>query len=269
MKMQCGAFPTMADPDLQWICCSQGYRFLNNTFIIKELSMVCIQTSDYYTWHITSNINMDDVDFANPLTKATYEIQVGRHGLAWGDGNYFEHELFRRIYYILTVNNPIFVVDRRLQGWLQKQGFNDVMLLRHIPQHDLNAMPHLTCRQFTHTTGFTHCAQRRCFEILRHLAPVLQPHLNLDYFRYEDGKFKVASLVGRHLYSLNDGACSDIHREQLLALTSQDGNACGKLRLAWDNDEASESWQITTVMQHIGECSLNVPSDDAAGTASN
>ena len=236
--MQCDSL--MIDEDLQWLCCAESYFFLGD-LQIKEICILCIQTGEYYTWHIIPSLNSDnDVNLYSPESQEIYKLQLEKHGLAWFVGNYFIHEVFDMMFKILSTNNTIFVIDKVLEAWLEKRGFNDVQRLYCVPMKCINEMPNSTCRQFCHDVGFTYCAQRKCFEIMNHLRPVLQPSLKPNSFKY------VYSIEKADSSSLKPGTRAYISSvayqfennlyEQLTAL-AKNADVCGKLSMAWQNGD--------------------------------
>src|SRR3977135_91123 len=77
------------DARLQWIFCSESYFMLNKP-ILKELSIICIQTGDFMTWMIEPNLASADIDMDNSRTVALYLSQFSKHGLECYAGNVYE-----------------------------------------------------------------------------------------------------------------------------------------------------------------------------------
>src|ERR1700722_16872514 len=110
--------------DLQWICCIEKFRFLK-LVIVKELSLMCIQTVEVKTWHVTPKLNAD-IDFNDDVYSALYTVQVAKHKMGWHDGSVSEPELHDEMEGLLGENSPIFVIDRDDETYLSELGFVDV-----------------------------------------------------------------------------------------------------------------------------------------------
>src|SRR5271156_5005607 len=117
------------DPDLQWICCAESF-WISNTFVVKELCIACIETGEYYTFHIIPSINLwNDLKLDDPLNQHIYNVQLSKHKIEWFGGCFQLKEAFELMSHFMSINNPIFVVDRQLQQFLAKHHFNDVEFL--------------------------------------------------------------------------------------------------------------------------------------------
>jgi hypothetical protein len=95
--------------DLQWICCIEKFKFFKIT-VVKELSLICIQTGEVKTWHVTPGLH-PDVDFNDNITQEMYKVQAAKHQLQWHDGNTTETELLLDMQKILDENTPLFVTS--------------------------------------------------------------------------------------------------------------------------------------------------------------
>src|SRR5271167_348502 len=239
------------DHDLQWIFCAEGYNFVNE-LVIKELCILCIQTGDYYTFHVSPDLLTPiKVDLHNPHSQALYKLQYGKHLLDWDEGEMTDDDMFHYIKYnFVDVNNPILVVDKALKRHLHKYGYNDVAMLSCAPVNTLNATPEMTCKKYGHLTTFEHCAQRKCHELYEHLRPKLQPYYNPNAFEYKNGKFNDISPLSHHLnHIVND---LDEYKYAELISIIQNGSGSGKRGLEWKHDETGGSITITTVIQRVG-----------------
>src|SRR5271156_726575 len=108
------------DKDLQWVCCAESFGIFN-TFVIKELCIACIQTGEYYTFHIVPDINLwNDLNLSDPLNQEVYNVQLKKHNIDWFGGCFSLSKSFECMKCFVTKNNPIFVVDRQLQQFLTK-----------------------------------------------------------------------------------------------------------------------------------------------------
>src|SRR5271156_2668365 len=256
------------DHDMQWIFCAETYNFLSE-MVIKELCILCIQTGDYFTFHVCPDLLTPiRVDLHNSLNQALYKSQYAKHLLDWDEGEFDVDEMFFIIVHnFLDAHNPIFVVDKALKNLLHKQGFTNVTMLSCAPLHTLNAAPAMTCKKYGHLTTFEHCAQRKCHELYEHLRPKLQPYYNPNAFEYKNGKFNDISPLSHHInHIVND--LDECKYAELISII-QDGSGCGKRGLEWKHDESSGSITITTVVQRIGECTLGETSSGAADAVDN
>src|SRR5271167_2495760 len=136
------------DHDLQWIFCAEGYNFVDE-LVIKELCILCIQTGDYYTFHVCSDLLTPiKVDLHNPHNQALYKLQYAKHCLDWDEGEFEVDDMFFIIVHnFLDAHNPIFVVDKALKRRLNKQGFTNVTMFSCAPVNTLNAAPAMTCKK--------------------------------------------------------------------------------------------------------------------------
>ena len=55
--------------------------------VIKELCVMCVQTKQFYTFHICpSMLDANMVDLEDPKNKYTLELGIARHGMSWCAG---------------------------------------------------------------------------------------------------------------------------------------------------------------------------------------
>ena len=238
--------------------------------IIKELCILCIQTGDYYTFHVCADLLTPiKVDLHNPHNQALYKLQYAKHCLDWNEGEMTDDDMFHYIMYnFVDLNNPILVVDKALKRHLHKYGFNDVGMLSCAPVNTLNAAPEMTCKKYGHLTTFEHCAQRKCHELYEHLRPRLQPYYNPNAFKYEKGKFVDISPLNHQLNYIQTELYNDDGYQQVIKII-EDGSGSGKRGLEWKHDETGGSITITTVVQRINSCSLGEASGETANAIDN
>src|SRR5271156_5458475 len=113
----------VVDKDLQWVYCAESFGIFN-TFIVKELCIACIQTGEYYTFHIVPGINLwNDLNLSDPINQEVYKLQMSKHNIDWFDRRFSLKDFFDCMNYVISKDNPIFVVDRQLQQFFTKHGF--------------------------------------------------------------------------------------------------------------------------------------------------
>src|SRR5271156_2428095 len=179
-------YNNLVDAKLQWICHAQSF-WISNMFVVKELCFACVQTGEYYNFHITVpislwvNLNVDD-----PLNQELYKVELAKHLIKWPEGCYQLKEVFQLLSIFLCVNNPIFIINKQLEKFLKTYGFNKVIHLKLPKLFEMNELPNSTCQNYGHDGGFKYCAQRSTLEIIYHLGPFLQPYLKPDSFRLVD-----------------------------------------------------------------------------------
>ena len=188
---------TTPNADHQWIICCETYHYLGINSI-KELCILCIQTSNYGTWYVKDNV--DWRCFADALMMTAFEIQRTRHGIAWGAGDVDMDELKILFLMIIHKHSSIFVVDPMLIKMLYDWGYEDVERLNIAPTRHMQMRPETFCGSHLHTHPGNHCAQRTCHEIHQYLSAVYVPHLDTSVFKYESNAIAVHEL---HKY---DGA---------------------------------------------------------------
>jgi hypothetical protein len=211
------------DSDLQWICFIQKFQFFKNV-VVKELSVICIQTGEVKTWHVSPGVQAD-VDFNDEVYQALYQVQHSKHGLGWHDGDVSMREVELNLRRTIDENSTIFVTCWDTQDLLEHMAYNDIQIIKLPPITSFDECPKSTCRQFGHVEGFKHCSQRACVETMIHLRPFLLPTL------YPNFDFRGGN------YSEKDYKCLHFQLSESLysAIGKLHDNAvhCGQLRMAW------------------------------------
>jgi hypothetical protein len=248
--------------DFQWICHIQKFQFFK-LVVVKELAIICIQTGEVKTWHVTPGVAVD-VDFLDRMNQALYKAQFDKHRLGWHDGNVTMTELKKELHDLIDENSVIFVTSSETQDVLDKLGFNDVHFLTMPPVASFGDCPSSTCGEYGHVQGFTFCSQRACVEILIHLRPLLLPYLFEDFaFRggnYTDTSYKCLHFqLGESLYD----ALGKLHDNAVY---------CGQLRMAWADateKDATQAGKVSFVQSTQSGCQGGLASAPPAGTSGN
>ena len=99
--------------EIQWIAFCEGFRF--RKFIIKELSVMCVQTKQFYTFHICPTIaDGIDVDLDNPLNKELLAQGIAKHGMSWSAGRDQFEDVKDQLHQIISTDADVFVNDNAL-----------------------------------------------------------------------------------------------------------------------------------------------------------
>jgi len=265
VKMQCKGLEV--DKDLQWVCCAESFGIFN-TFIVKELCIACIQTGEYYTFHIVPGINLwYDLNLNDPLNQEVYKLQMSKHNIDWFDGCFSLKDSFDCMEYFISKNNPIFVVDRQLEQFLITHGFNDVELLKVAPLDSMNSLPTSACQNYGHNQpGFKHCAQRKALEVIHHVGPMLLPFLKPNTFELVDNFLE--STIPSPEEKITTYALTDPLYDQLVTLM-KNASVCGKLSMAWRNATDDEPTGTFSLVPNPEACDGSESAEQAATAIDN
>src|SRR5271154_4939764 len=162
--------------DLQWLICCEGFHLFHK-LDLKELTIMCVQTKEFYTFHIKTD-SVAQLDFTWPEAQDMFKIELARHGLDLHLGSRTVYDVMKMVTSIIHRYAEVFVSDLALRHMLNTWGLQGVEMLRAPTYESLDRAPATTCGFFNHVTGFMHCSQRRCFELMLYYGPVLVQYLD-------------------------------------------------------------------------------------------
>jgi hypothetical protein len=173
--------------DLQWFVCAQGYDFaLQNKYILKELCVMCVQTQEYFTWHVLAPLCASvDIDLDSDEVMEIITMNVLKHNLTWHGGTTHWSDVKSIVQTLVHANAEIYTTNGKLRDLFHSWGYSDVCKLKLPPINHFNNAPTTTCGAYDHVDGFMHCAQRHCFEYVTFLRPALVPYLVEDILVYK------------------------------------------------------------------------------------
>ena len=99
--------------DIQWLACCEGIYFaMQHKFVLKELCVQCIQTKQFYTFHVLPGVaDSLDVDLDDKLNQATIACQVEKHNLTWHAGTMDLIDVRRAVERLIPKTSDVFTVD--------------------------------------------------------------------------------------------------------------------------------------------------------------
>jgi hypothetical protein len=173
--------------DLQWFVCAQGYDFaLQNKYIVKELCVMCVQTQEYFTWHILPALWAEvDIDLDSDEIKTIINYHVLKHNLTWHAGTADLEQVKTYVRHLIHTCAEVYTTNGKVRDLFKSWGYSDVSNLKLPPINHFNNAPTTTCGCYDHGDGFPHCAQRQCFEYVVFLRPALVPYLVEDMLVYK------------------------------------------------------------------------------------
>jgi hypothetical protein len=164
--------------EIQWIAMCEGFRFIPK-FVIKELSLMCIQTKQCHTFHIEPTISdYFNTNLSYDKNRQILELGLKRHGMSWSAGTHQYWDVKDILDLMIAKHVDIFVIDKDLCALLKNWGFESVEMITIAPMKNLNNCPGFTCKSYGHDAGFKHCARRKCFEAMFYLDKVLVQYLD-------------------------------------------------------------------------------------------
>src|SRR5277367_3460708 len=129
-----------SDFNSQCIFHFECFHYMKNVYI-KEFTAYCIQTSDYFTYHVKCSpaVQID----ADEIEKAVFERQSRRLGFKWEDGDYDLqefHDLLNKC--VPNIGSKIIVFDRtvfRYFDWNLRKPYtySNVKMMGNIPFLDI------------------------------------------------------------------------------------------------------------------------------------